>query len=375
MARPMPRVPPVTAAILPASDSINQILREPRKRAIEIEGLTVRIESEMLPSASESPVREILQSRLSNVLPELESALRAYFATEVACAVDRVSGEARESAWRELADRLNQAARRILHAQNAEETVATLVEAAAGWCGGAALVRVEDSIAHGERVRGVSEECATSFADLAIPLSTAPALAEAVRSRDPVTAIAASGEISAELTNLAGQGRGERVFLYPVVAGERVPAVLCVWGEVQGSAVELLTQIAAAALRALPQPAELVRVSPPLTAGEAATLAQRPTWDALSQEEQQIHLKAQRTARVSVAEIRLFEGEAVESGRAHRDLYDALRSRIEAARESFHKTFFSATPTMVDYLHLELLGTLAHDDPDLLGKDYPGPLV
>jgi len=30
---------------------------------------------------------------------------------------------------------------------------------------------------------------------------------------------------------------------------------------------------------------------------------------------------------------------------------------------------------MVDYLHLELLRTLANDDSDLLGKDYPGPLV
>ena len=30
---------------------------------------------------------------------------------------------------------------------------------------------------------------------------------------------------------------------------------------------------------------------------------------------------------------------------------------------------------MVDYLHLELLRTLANDDADLLGSEYPGPMV
>jgi hypothetical protein len=30
---------------------------------------------------------------------------------------------------------------------------------------------------------------------------------------------------------------------------------------------------------------------------------------------------------------------------------------------------------MVDYLHLELVQTLANDDPDLLGNNYPGPMV
>jgi hypothetical protein len=30
---------------------------------------------------------------------------------------------------------------------------------------------------------------------------------------------------------------------------------------------------------------------------------------------------------------------------------------------------------MVDYLHPELVRTLANDDVELLGSDYPGPLV
>jgi hypothetical protein len=30
---------------------------------------------------------------------------------------------------------------------------------------------------------------------------------------------------------------------------------------------------------------------------------------------------------------------------------------------------------MVDYLHLEILRSLAHDDDRLLGPEYPGPMV
>ena len=80
-------------------------------------------------------------------------------------------------------------------------------------------------------------------------------------------------------------------------------------------------------------------------------------------------------ARVQVAEMRLFEADAVQSGRAQRSLYEALRHPIDAAREIFRHTFFAPCASMVDYLDLELTRTLANDDADLLGKTYPGPLV
>jgi ATP-dependent helicase YprA (DUF1998 family) len=73
--------------------------------------------------------------------------------------------------------------------------------------------------------------------------------------------------------------------------------------------------------------------------------------------------------------MRLFEADTVQSGRSHRDIYGALRERIDAARKSFHEQFFAVCPSMVDYLHVELVRTLANDDSDLLGKEYPGPLV
>ena len=98
-------------------------------------------------------------------------------------------------------------------------------------------------------------------------------------------------------------------------------------------------------------------------------------WESLPGDEQQLHLRAQRFARVHVAEMRLFEADAVQAGRSRQNLYDALRKPIDAARETFRQSFFASCPSMVDYLHLEMVRTLANDDPEVLGKDYPGPMV
>ncbi|MBV9743688.1 MAG: hypothetical protein JO099_07985 [Acidobacteriia bacterium] len=325
----------------------------------------------MLPSVSESAVREILEARLANLLPDLTSALEAHVAREL----DRARDEARARSRAELAGELNQAARRIRQASNAVEAASTLLDAAAYFATVIALVRVEDKVARGMEIRGVSEEETASFRNAEIPLERAPALDEAVRTLDPVTAIATPAEISPPVAALVGHSNHLRVFFYPVVADGRVPAVLCAWGEVEGSAIELLSQIAAGRLRDWAPPAELVQLSKQAPLAEATNATEVSGWDALSRGEQEIHLRAQRAARVEAAEIRLYEAEAVETGREKRDLYDALRLRIDAAREEFRRHYFSATPTMVDYLHLELLRTLAHDDPDLLGKEYPGPLA
>jgi len=331
----------------------------------------------MVPSASVPPVREILESRLTKVLLDLDSALEAHFSAQVAAELERdaarVTAEVRERSQRELADHFNQAVRRMRQAPDAEDLCAALLDAAAPFASGVALVRVGHTAVFGERIRGVPEERAAGFHGQEIALRRAPALAEAIRSRDPVTAAATPGELSDELASLAGLDGSELVFLYPLAAGDRVPALLSAWGDVQGSALELLTQIAASAWSALPARADLLEIAP--APGDGQKAAGPSAWDALSSEEQQLHLRAQRSARVQVAEMRLFETDAVQAGRAQRDLYGALRRRIDAAREAFHKTFFSATPTMVDYLHLELVRTLANDDPELLGNEYPGPMA
>jgi hypothetical protein len=331
----------------------------------------------MAASTSVSSVREILESRLNKALVDLESALDAHLSSRIGEQLERnaarVAAEVRERSQRELADHLNQAVRRMRHAPDGRNLGVALLDAAAPFASGVALFRVDRATAFGEGMRGVPEETAARFPSREIALKDAPALAEAVRSREPVTAADTPGEVSEELASLTADRESGRIFLYPVTAGDRVPALLCAWGQVHGSAMELLAQIAGAALGGLPAPADLLRITPAEPNG--AKPAGLSAWEALTNEEQQWHLRAQRSARVQVAEIRLYEPEAVQAGRARRDLYGAVRTRIDAAREAFHKKFFTATPTMVDYLHLELLRTLANDDPEILGDEYPGAMA
>jgi hypothetical protein len=302
----------------------------------------------------------------------LDSHLSARVAEQIERNAARVTAEVRQRSQRELADHLSQAVRRMRQAADGTHLGAALLDAAVPFATGVALLRLDHGMAFGEGIRGVPEDSAARFRNCQIALRSAPAMAEAVSSRDPVTAAATQGEVSRELASLAADCPSERVFLYPVNVGDRVPALLCAWGEVQGSAMELLAQIAGAALCALPDRGDLLHIAP---ASMNGAKAEPSAWDALSTEEQQLHLRAQRSARVQVAEIRLFEPEAVQAGRARHDLYGAMRARIDVAREGFRKTFFAATPTMVDYLHLELVRTLANDDAELLGKDYPGPMA
>ena len=276
----------------------------------------------------------------------------------------------------ELADQLNQAVRRLRLCKDLEELAGTLVDAAGAFASGAAMFVIEDEKARGRRIRGVEEETANAFLSLSVPLSSAAALAGAVEGRDPVTALTSAAQVSRLLMGFLRHSPDGRVSIYPLVVREGVPALLYAWGAVEGAMVELLTQVAAAVWTAI-EPAPPQRETPP--AAElvqiAATPASKPAWDALTAEEQQVHFRAQRFARVQVAEMRLYEGDAVLSGRAKRNLYEALRKPIESARKTFHDSFFTPCPSMVDYLHLELVRTLANDDPELLGKDYPGPLA
>ena len=322
--------------------------------------------------ASTSPLRQMLEGQLSQLSSEVE----------------RLFDEARGRARRELADQLNQSVRRIRQAESHDELAATLLDSATAFASGAAIFCIADGVANGEKVRGIAPELAESFSSLEIPLTAAPALAGAVESRDPVIAVTTAAEVSARLISLASHQPDGRAYIYPLVVKDHVPMLLYCWGAVhgpvQGPVLEMLAQVAAAVWDSLavpppPEPAppqsalqpELVTIAP----APASTPVPATAWDALPPEDQAIHLRAQRFARVQVAEMRLNDAAAVQSGRAQRDLYGALRARIDTARVTFRQKFFAPCSSMVDYIHVELVRTLAHDDADLLGKDYPGPLV
>ena len=318
--------------------------------------------AEMAPSASPSVLRKLLEDSLLRHFNDLEPRLDAALEEAVKCA----AAESRERARREIAEQLNQAARRMRQAHGLGEVASVLVDATRPFCNRAAVFRVSADIVAGERVRGLKDEAAVCrFTALRIPLSAAPAFQAVIEGSDPVVAMSTPGEFPGDFGEIMGHLGEERVALFPMAG-----AVLYASSPEETEPLELLAQFASAALAA-----EAAAVQPPAApVSDLVAIAPVPE-PRLTAEEETLHLRARRFARVQAAEIRLYHAAAVASGRAKRDLYSELKTAIDAGRETFTQKFVLATPSMVDYLHEEFVRTLANDDPGMLGPDYPGALV
>jgi hypothetical protein len=324
----------------------------------------------MAPSAPKPPLRRLLDQRVTELLADADRLLESQASERAVAAGAR--------ARLETADQLNQAVRRLRQSADVEELRATLVDAAGGFTSGVALLLIENGVARGERVRGVPEAAADTFRSIEIPIAEAAALAGAVDSKDPVISTATPAEVSPNLVTFLGHSPEARAAIFPVIVLGRVQALLYCWDEVENSHVELLAQVAGAVWDTLAPAASaaassLVSIAPVEPAPQAAP-PPKSAWDSLTPEERRIHLAAQRFARVRVAEMRLRNADEVQSGRVGASLYDVLGRQIDSARESM-RAYFAQCPSMVDYLHVEMLRTLANDEPELLGEAYPGPLV
>jgi hypothetical protein len=253
---------------------------------------------------------------------------------------------------------LNHAARRLRSA-GAGGWVQALVEVAAPFSARVALFTLDSGSLHLEATRLL-------YASEDVPLDAAPAFRSAVETKDTVVAARTRGEMSAPIAALFGEAADGRFHLFPVSTGERVVALLYADGppaSMQPDALELLATLAGAVVesRTAAPSNGLVHIGEPI---DQAGLC-----------EPDLHLKGRRFARVLVAEMLLYQAEQVKRGRAERDLYAALQTQVDEAREAYRGAFLADSQNMPDYLHQELVHTLAHDDVELLGKDYPGPLA
>jgi hypothetical protein len=213
--------------------------------------------------------------------------------------------------------------------------------------------------------------------DLTISLPEAAAITSVIETKDPVIAAPSAAELTQPLADALGEPGG-RVYLFPFIARQEVIAILLASGNVNAAALEFLCGAAGLRIEAFPTAAPAAAA--PASAETAPTAVATPAparsaWDSLSEEDQRLHLQAQRIARVKVAELRLYHADELRKGVAERNIYGALREQIEPIRTSFLQTFLAKSDTMVDYLHLELVRSLAHDDDRLLGDSYPGPMV
>jgi hypothetical protein len=300
-----------------------------------------------------------LDSDVEHAVAEAVAAERARAETQLAVACV----EAKTT----QAETLNQSLRRLREANGEEHILRTLCESCAPFADLLVVLVFENNQARVVASRGFES------GEFSFEIGAAPAVVSAIESRDPVVALGTEAEVSAVLSQRIHAAHGhdsdQNAYLFPLNARHSTVAMLVALGSSPANPplsapIELLCGAAGIRLESLLQPALPVALGPP-----------KVSWETLTPEDQKLHLQAQRMARVKVAEIRLECAPELRRGIAAADIYRELGPVIEAARVLFRQNFLAKSSTMVDYLHLEILRSLAHDEDRLLGPGYPGPLV
>lgn len=370
----------------PEPDSpLSRALREAQEQAREQMSAAWQLQMERLAGDLAGGWRNTVEHIFEERFRELRSAVEL----EVAKAVEMRVAQEVASRRRDLSEDLNLAIRQLRYFESEAQWCAALLNSAVGFCSRAALFAVSGGVLRYLGARGGHASGSEELVTAEIPLTSARAFANAVESCDTVVSVCAAGELGAPIAGHFGESLRKRVYLFPLFTRERVVAILYAEAEdspADVSGLELLSALAAAAIEThlatqnARRPSNVVSIAPPpgppaTPKAAVAALSPGSGWAALSKQEQELHLEAQRQARVRVAEMRLYKSAAVKQGRVDRNLYASLREEIDTGRADFRARFLDLTPTMVDYLHLELTRTLANDDETLLGPEYPGPMV
>jgi len=90
----------------------------------------------------------------------------------------------------------------------------------------------------------------------------------------------------------------------------------------------------------------------------------------LTSEEQELHRRANRVAKVSMQDIKMLRPEQVRLGRQNKDLCMRLKDDIEKAHREYDRRFKPIMDHPVDYFYRWMVEILAEGDAHALG-DYP----
>ncbi len=103
-----------------------------------------------------------------------------------------------------------------------------------------------------------------------------------------------------------------------------------------------------------------VPVTPAVSAPPPAAPVRAP-------EEERKHEEARRFARLLVSEIRLYNEQAVQSGKLAHDIYRRLKEDIDRSREMYEQRVSAEVRGGSNYFHDEMVRILADGDPEALG--------
>jgi hypothetical protein len=246
----------------------------------------------------------------------------------------------------------------------------------------------------GWQCRGFASDTAVKGMTLA---GSAGLAGRAMQDKEPVSAAAVEFDVGFISAN--GNPVDGNALVLPLVVRDKVAAIVytdagtSAPGRADGSAARVLVRAASSWLEILSlrktgggaaeaaeavAPATVAAPAPAASTSAAAPAAATPSSASmgaelagLTAEEQELHKKAKRFAKLLVDEIKLYNQAKVAEGRANKDLYKRLQEDIDKSRATYDKRYGGTSAAGASYFTREVVRILADNDPALLGEGFP----
>jgi len=320
------------------------------------------------PTEIQNIIEEAVAEVLDAALPRLRSEI-VRRAVEVVESLAPAPGAS-------PSDLLNAAAASIYESGSQAEILRRLLEGEARFAGRVALFVVKGSTISGWQ--GIGFEDNDAIKNLSVNTGSG-LVGKAIQARHP--AGGSPQEFDAGFIQSMKSPADDQCMVLPLVVKDKVAAVIYAdagtvpGGTMDASGLQALTRFAAiwlelAALRKAGGSAmEDVSQAQPVASMAASAPASAPA--ASGSDEDELHKKARRFAKLLVEEIKLYNQPRVEEGRQHKDLYDRLKVDIEKSRSTYDKRYAESAVASSDYFTQELIRILADNDVSLMGAGFP----
>ena len=321
------------------------------------------------PTEIQNIIEEAVAEVLDAALPKLRSEI-VRRAVEVVESLAPAPGAS-------PSDLLNAAVAAIHESGSQADILRHLLEGEARFAGRVALFVVKSNAISGWQ--GIGFEDNDAVKTLSIQAGSGLA-GKAIQARTPASGSAQ--EFDAGFVRSMKAPADTQCLVLPLVVKDKVAAVIYAdagtvpGGALDSSGLQALTRFAAiwlelAALRKVGGSSATEEASPAQPAVAVATSAPASAPVSSGSEEDELHKKARRFAKLLVEEIKLYNQPRVEEGRQHKDLYDRLKVDIEKSRSTYDKRYAESPVASADYFTQELIRILADNDASLMGASFP----
>jgi hypothetical protein len=188
---------------------------------------------------------------------------------------------------------------------------------------------------------------------------------------EPIRAVAASAEpVAAEVTHQAPAAEVENIPQGEDVSEGDPAFANAPQQEIAAEPVQQMDPITEPELESVPAYPQDHSAEPVLV--QSPSPEDTGTFDlhSLPTEQQDMHRRANRVAKVSMQDIQLIVPEKVRLGRENRDICIRLNDEIGKARKEYERRFQPILGHGVDYFYHWMVEVLAAGDPEALGE-YP----